>query len=193
MTKADKVTMSRIVLAPLFFILYSYSILPPIPTIALLWLLFAVIEASDFVDGKIARASNEVSDFGKLFDPFADVLARLTYFSCFAFSGIMPLLSFIIVIYREFSINFLRMMLAFKGIAMGARPGGKLKAGLYMVSGMLALLEASLERLAIFSSLLPALKIIVFIVFCIAGVLSVISFIDYLVQFKRLTSKTTNR
>lgn len=193
MTKADKVTMSRIVLAPLFFILYSYPILTPIPTVALLWLLFAVIEASDFVDGKIARSSNEVSDFGKLFDPFADVLARLTYFSCFAFSGIMPLWIFIIVIYREFSINFLRMMLAFKGIAMGARPGGKLKAGLYMVSGMLALLEASLERLAIFSSLLPALKIIVFIVFCTAGVLSVISFIDYLVQFKRLTSKTTSR
>jgi len=193
MTKADKVTLSRIVLAPLFFILYSYSILPPILTVALLWLLFVVIEASDFVDGKIARSSNEVSDFGKLFDPFADVLARLTYFSCFAFSGIMPLWIFIIILYREFSINFLRMMLAFKGIAMGARPGGKLKAGLYMVSGTLALLEASLERLAIFTSLLPALKIIVFIVFCIAGVLSVISFIDYLVQFKRLTSKATNR
>lgn len=193
MTKADKVTMSRIVLAPLFFILYSYPILAPIPTLFLLWALFAVIEISDFVDGKVARSSNEVSDFGKLFDPFADVLARLTYFACFAFSGIMPLWIFVIVIYREFSINFLRMMLAFKGIAMGARPGGKLKAGLYMVSGMLALLEASLERLAIFSSFLPALKIVVFAAFCIAGLLSVISFVDYLVQFKRLTSKTTNR
>lgn len=193
MTKADKVTMSRIVLAPLFFILYSYPILSPIPTAVLLWTLFAVIEASDFVDGRVARSSKEVSDFGKLFDPFADVLARLTYFACFAFSGIMPLWIFIVVLYREFSINFLRMMLAFRGIAMGARPGGKLKAGIYMVSGMLALLQASLERLTIFSGILPTLKIIVFIAFCVAGVLSVISFVDYLVQFKRLTSNATNR
>ena len=193
MTKADKVTMSRIVLAPLFFILYSYPILSPIPAVALLWLLFAVIEASDLVDGRIARSSNEVSDFGKLFDPFADVLARLTYFACFAFSGIMPLWIFVIILYREFSINFLRMMLAFKGIAMGARPGGKLKAGLYMVSGMLALLVVSLERLAIFSSAVPALKIIVFIAFCAAGVLALVSFIDYLLQYRRLMSKSSNQ
>ncbi|MCE1196763.1 CDP-diacylglycerol--glycerol-3-phosphate 3-phosphatidyltransferase [bacterium] len=193
MTKADKVTMSRIALAPLFFILYSYPILSAVPTVLLLWILFAVIEVSDFVDGKIARSSNEVSDFGKLFDPFADVLARLTYFACFAFSGIMPLWIFVIILYREFSINFLRMMLAFKGIAMGARPGGKLKAGLYMVSGMLALLVASLERLAILSSLVPALKIIVFAAFCAAGLLALVSFVDYLLQYRRLISKSSNQ
>ena len=189
MTTADKVTLSRILLAPLFFILYRYPIFPALPTAILLWLLFGVIEISDFVDGKIARSSSAVSDFGKLFDPFADVIARVTYFVCFAFSGIMPLWIFLIILYREFGILFLRMMLSFKGIAMGARPGGKLKAGLYMISGILSLLFVSIERLSLFASTLPTLKIIVLVAFMAAGALSVASFIDYLIQFRKLMAQ----
>lgn len=188
MTMADKVTLSRIILAPLFFILYRYPLLPALPTIILLWILFWIIEISDLVDGKVARSSKQVSDFGKLFDPFADVLARITYFTCFAFSGIMPLWVFLIILYREFSISFLRMILSSKGIAMGARPGGKLKAGLYMTSGMLALLLVSLERLSILADFIPALKVIVLAAFIIAGLLSILSFIDYLAQYRKLTA-----
>lgn len=190
MTTADKVTLSRIILAPLFFILYRYAIFPALPTAILLWLLFWVIEISDFVDGKIARSSSAVSDFGKLFDPFADVIARVTYFVCFAFSGIMPLWIFLIILYREFGILFLRMMLSFKGIAMGARPGGKLKAGLYMVSGILSLLLVSLERLSLFALALPTLKVIVLVAFIAAGTSSVASFIDYLIQFRKLMAQS---
>ncbi|HWR11894.1 MAG TPA: CDP-diacylglycerol--glycerol-3-phosphate 3-phosphatidyltransferase [Rectinemataceae bacterium] len=190
MTKADKVTLSRIILAPLFFILYRYPLLPSLPTIILLWILFGLMEISDFVDGKIARASNEVSNFGKLFDPFADVLARITYFICFAFSGVMPLWVFLIILYREYSISFLRMMLSSKGIAMGARPGGKLKAGLYMTSGMLALFLVSFERLSILAKLIPALKIIVLAAFIGAGLLSILSFIDYLIQYRKLMGQS---
>lgn len=186
MTKADKVTLSRVFLAPLFFILYRYPIFQPLPTIILLWILFWTIEISDLVDGKIARSSSEVSDFGKLFDPFADVLARITYFVCFAYSGIMPLWIFLLILYRELGILFLRMLLSLKGIAMGARPGGKLKAGLYMVSGMLALLLASFERLSVATSLMPALRTIVLVAFIAAVTTSIVSFIDYLLQYRKL-------
>lgn len=188
MSPADKVTLSRVFLAPVFFILYRYPLLKPLPTVILLCLLFAIIELSDLVDGQIARSSNMVSDFGKLFDPFADVLARVTYFICFAFDGIMPLWIFLIILYREFSILFLRMMLSGRGIAMGARPGGKLKAGLYMVSGLFALLYSSLQRLGLAVSLQSPLKIFVLVAFVAAATLSVLSFADYLVQFKKLTS-----
>lgn len=188
MTKADKITLSRIVLAPLFFIIYEYPFFSPQISIILLWLLFWIMEISDFVDGKVARSSGEVSSFGKLFDPFADVLARVTYFVCFAFSGIMPLWVLLIILYREFGILFLRMMLAFKGIAMGARPGGKLKAGLYMVSGLLSLVFLTMERFSLVPSFLPALQTILLVVYIAAGLVSLASFVDYLVQFKKLTS-----
>lgn len=189
MTKADKVTLSRIILAPLFFILYMYPIFPALAEIILLWLVFWGIEISDFVDGRVARSGQGESDFGKLFDPFADVLARVTYFTCFAFDGIMPLWVFLIILYREFGILFLRMMLSFKGIALGARPGGKLKAGLYMVSGLLSLALVSFDRLAFASALLPTLHTVVFALYIAAGLLSVASFIDYLVQYKKLSKR----
>jgi CDP-diacylglycerol--glycerol-3-phosphate 3-phosphatidyltransferase len=187
MTKADKVTLSRILLAPLFFLLYRYSILPPIPTLVSLWILFAVIEISDLVDGKVARSTNEVSSFGKLFDPFADVLARMTYFVCFAFDGIMPLWVFLIILYREFGILFLRNLLSLRGIVMGARPGGKLKAGLYMVSGMISLALVSLIRLGYSGGIMPVFEVVVLATFILAGFLSVASFIDYIIQYKKLT------
>jgi CDP-diacylglycerol--glycerol-3-phosphate 3-phosphatidyltransferase len=192
MSNADKVTLSRIFLAPIFFIFYRYPLLGPLPTVLLLWLLFVVIEVSDLVDGRLARSSNMVSDFGKLFDPFADVLARVTYFICFAFDGIMPLWIFLIILYREFSILFLRMMLSGRGIAMGARPGGKLKAGLYMISGLSALLYSSLQRLSLAAPLHDPLKILVVIVFVAAAILSVLSFADYLIQYKKLISAANN-
>lgn len=188
MTKADKITMSRILLAPIFFIIYIYHIFPALPTVVLLWLLFIVMEVSDLLDGQVARAEKKVSDFGKLFDPFADVLARTTYFLCFAWSAIMPLWILLIILYREFSILFLRMLLSSKGIAMGARPGGKLKAGIYMVSGTLALFHVSLEMLSLSFPWANALSLTVQVGFIAAAVLSVASFIDYLVQFRKLMS-----
>ncbi|TXT42190.1 MAG: CDP-diacylglycerol--glycerol-3-phosphate 3-phosphatidyltransferase [Spirochaetes bacterium] len=181
--------MSRLFLAPVFFFLYIYPILPTLATMILLWILFAAIEISDLVDGRVARSSNEVSSFGKLFDPFADVLARITYFVCFAAEGIMPLWILLIILYREFSIQFLRNLLSLKSIAMGARPGGKLKAGLYMVSGLLSLAYVSVTRMQLGLSFLPALHILVQVSYGLAVLLSVVSFLDYLNQYNKLTAK----
>lgn len=188
MTTADKVTLSRILLAPLFFIIYRLRGSALVPGIVLLWILFWVMEISDYVDGRIARASSEVSDFGKLFDPFADVMARVTYFVCFAFEGIMPLWVFLIILYREFGILFLRMLLSFKGIAMGARPGGKLKAGLYMVSGLLALLYISLDLFPSLQNFSGIMYVVVQVSFFAAGFVSLASFVDYLIQYRKLTT-----
>lgn len=128
-----------------------------------------------------------MSDFGKLFDPFADVMARVTYFVCFAFEGIMPLWVFLIILYREFGILFLRMLLSFKGVAMGARPGGKLKAGLYMVSGLLALLLITLDLFPSLQNLSGILYDVVQVSFFAAGFVSLASFVDYLIQYRKLT------
>ena len=188
MTNADKVTLCRIILAPCFFVLYRNSPFGVLPTIVLLWVLFGVIEISDFVDGRVARAELKVSSFGKLFDPFADVVARMTYFVCFALDGVMPPIILILLLYREFGMLFLRMMLGLKGIALGARPGGKVKSAFYMVSGLLSLLLVSIARLDWWHYLIPVLKLLVLLAYISAGLLAVISFIDYLFQYKKLTA-----
>ncbi len=59
-------TISRIVLAPVFFILFIYNYY----YLALACFCFASI--TDFLDGFLARKFNIVSKFGQLYDPLAD-------------------------------------------------------------------------------------------------------------------------
>lgn len=192
MNLANVLTASRLVLAPVFFAVFMWGEaagLGPAAVSAVLIGLFACIELSDLLDGMAARSSGSVSAFGKLFDPFADVVARVTYFVCFAQAGVMPLWMLLVVLNREFGILFLRMLLAERGVAMGARPGGKAKAVLYMVSGALSLLYL---RLPSFGFALPswsAAAVIAAYAFAVA--LSVVSFVDYVVQFRKVMSKTT--
>jgi CDP-diacylglycerol---glycerol-3-phosphate 3-phosphatidyltransferase len=191
MTTADKLTASRLVLAPVFFAAYrSGATLAPIPYVAILWGLFLVIEVTDLFDGFAARSAGTVSDFGKLFDPYADVFARLTYFVCFALAGIMPAWAFIVILYRELSINFLRMLLAQRGVAMGARSGGKLKSATYMVAGAASLILVSFLRLGLFSAVRAPLAVAIYALYSLAAALAVFSFIDYFVQFRKIVSRS---
>jgi CDP-diacylglycerol--glycerol-3-phosphate 3-phosphatidyltransferase len=190
MNLADRITASRILLSPLFFAAFMWGGslgVDPLVRIGILWILFWVIELSDLLDGKVARSQKTVSSFGKLFDPFADVVARITYFVCFAHAGIMPLWILLVILYREFSILFLRMLLAERGIAMGARPGGKAKAVIYMVSGSASLLLFSLELGGWLPSLAGALGFLVLGLYLLAAILSIGSFIDYAIQYRKLT------
>jgi phosphatidylglycerophosphate synthase len=79
-TLADKVTLARLGLMPL--IVASYLLLPMEYHLCF-WaagLLCAVAEYTDLMDGRIARRRGEVSDFGKLADPFCDVFYRIGVF-----------------------------------------------------------------------------------------------------------------
>jgi CDP-diacylglycerol---glycerol-3-phosphate 3-phosphatidyltransferase len=183
MSLANKITLSRIILAPVFFIIF---LLPgkEVWTVPVLWLIFIVSELSDMFDGLAARKQNEVSDFGKLFDPFADTFMQLTCFFCFVVDGIFPAFLFLLVIYREFSILFIRNLMLKKGITLGARMSGKVKTVFYIFAGGLALLADSFHRLSFLENLLPTFKIAILVIFIISVIISIISFIDYLLIFR---------
>ena len=83
MTLADKFTLARLFFAPIVVVAY---LLLPLEYAIVFWavaVLGAIAELTDLFDGKIARARNEVSDFGKLADPFCDVFYRLAIFMVF--------------------------------------------------------------------------------------------------------------
>jgi CDP-diacylglycerol--glycerol-3-phosphate 3-phosphatidyltransferase len=203
MTLADKVTSIRIILAPVFFIIYlmprflESSAIIPLPAdasltpllkllwVIALWTLFIASEITDLLDGKIARSRNEVSGFGKLFDPFSDTLVRITYFLCFVIDGVLPSFLLLIVLYREFSIQFLRNLMLKKGIVQGARSGGKIKAVTYMLAGAIALLAVSVDTLKLGAGLVSVLRTTSVAVFFISVVLAVISFFDYLNVYRK--------
>ena len=183
MSLANKITFSRIILAPVFFIIF---LLPNKEawTVPVLWFIFIISELSDMFDGIAARKQNEVSDFGKLFDPFADTFMQLTCFFCFVVDGIFPAVLFLLVIYREFSILFIRNLMLKKGITLGARMAGKVKTVFYILAEGAALLTDSFHRLSFFKDLIPTFKIITLIIFIISVIISIVSFIDYLLIFK---------
>lgn len=80
LTLADRITLARLGLMPLAVASYLYL---PIDHCLCFWFcgwICAFAEITDYLDGKIARARGEVSDFGKLADPFCDVIYRMGIF-----------------------------------------------------------------------------------------------------------------
>ena len=188
---ADKVTASRLVLAPVFFVIYlSHRFFPSVFaaslwTVPVLWGIFVLSELTDLLDGMIARKRGEVSDFGKFFDPFADTLTQLTYFFCFAIDGLLPPVLFLAVLYREFSILFIRNLMLKKGIAMGARMGGKIKTVTYVLAGGIALLASSVQRLGMGAELYNTLAAAAAVVFGISVLIAIVSFFDYVSVYRK--------
>jgi len=134
MTTANKLTVTRLCLVPVFFIWYFIDRLvavPPVLYAVVLVLIYGVGELTDLLDGKVARKYGQVTDLGKVMDPFSDVMSHLTYFTCFLVSGLMPVAAFIVIVWREFSQSFLRMLLMGKGKPMAANIFGKAKTCLY--------------------------------------------------------------
>lgn len=77
MLLADRITLARLGLAPLGAAAY---LLLPVEGQVCFWVagwLCGAAEFTDWLDGRVARARGEVSDFGKLADPFCDVFYRM--------------------------------------------------------------------------------------------------------------------
>lgn len=186
--------MVRIIAAPVTFVLYFIPIwlhaengsLVSIITTCLLIPFLAFAEFTDYLDGHYARKNNEVSDFGKMFDPFADVFLHLSLFACLAYSGYCPVPVLVLVIYREFAQNFLRMVAAKKGTAIAARKGGKLKTVFYIVSILGSVFIESLIRTGLaekWSLNLQGASVTLLCFFIACVVFSYVSFFDYLRNF----------
>ena len=136
--------------------------------------LFIIGCLTDFLDGKIARKRNLVTDFGKFIDPVADKLLVLTTLIMLIKPGLMPAWIVIIILCRELAVDGLRMVAVTKGQVIAAGPLGKWKTACQMVliSAILIL------NLGVFDAWpLTVLAIIVV-------ALTLISAVDYFVRNK---------
>ncbi len=189
MNLANSITSVRLVLSPVFFVVaylpwwagYQFAL----PATVILWILFVIIEASDLFDGIVARRQGIVSDVGKVLDPFADVVGHLTFFLVFAAFNVIPIWMFLLLMYREIGIIFLRLLMIRDGIALAARRGGKIKTALYALGSVLGLLMLGHIRLGNLHALMPQLPWITMGVFVAAILLSWGSFIDYLIVVQK--------
>lgn len=133
MNLPNKLTLLRVFLIP-FFLLFMYIDIPYHYLLALL--IFTAASITDALDGKIARARNLVTNFGKFLDPLADKVLVISALAVFVEipeikMGAIP---FIIICAREFMVSGLRLLAADSGIVVAAGIWGKLKTAFTMVA-----------------------------------------------------------
>jgi CDP-diacylglycerol--glycerol-3-phosphate 3-phosphatidyltransferase len=104
----------------------------------ILLFLLTLSELSDFFDGFFARKWDQVTELGKILDPMADSIARISVFLTFTQGFIkLPLLLVFVFLYRDSIISTLRTVCALRGVALAARISGKVKAVIQAIAAFL--------------------------------------------------------
>jgi CDP-diacylglycerol--glycerol-3-phosphate 3-phosphatidyltransferase len=191
MNIANMITISRVLIAPFF----AYAFMHGYSTgnIFYIWgaVLFAgLIEISDMLDGTVARARKEVTDFGKVCDPIADSVSRQTVFLSFLMVGIIPLWLYLIFFYRDAFMQLLRIICASSGVVLAARKSGKLKAVLQGIATFGVLLVVLLKFYS--PSVLPDSFLgfhLGFWVMLFPAIYTLLSVIDYVIPNRQLIVK----
>ncbi|AWG43073.1 CDP-diacylglycerol--glycerol-3-phosphate 3-phosphatidyltransferase [Candidatus Borreliella tachyglossi] len=190
----NRITFFRIILSfIILFILFLEDFWNPYLFLSLIWFLIIFNELTDILDGYIARKYGLISSIGKVLDPYADVLQHLTYFVFFFAKGITPYYFFVIFVYREISIGFLRNLIMQFNVVQPAKFSGKLKSLFYAIATFASLFLYTLDKLKVtllldrfMSSILNlnfTFSFVVGMIYAISASLTIISFIDYIVIF----------
>lgn len=145
-TTANKITMLRMLLIPVFLVLaycgHLYTALA----------VYIIACLSDVADGYIARHYNQVSNFGKFMDPLADKMLVLSAMCFFIENGQMPGWCVALVLLREFAVSGLRLLAVEQGRVIAAAWSGKVKTGCTMVGLSAMLLFSEVELVNIIST-----------------------------------------
>ena len=127
-TTANKITVLRIILIPVFLILaygeHRFAAL----------IVYLIACFSDFADGYFARHYNQITNFGKFMDPLADKMLVLAAMCWFIEKGQMPGWIVAVVLFREFAVSGLRLIAVEQNRVIAAAWSGKIKTATTMVA-----------------------------------------------------------
>jgi CDP-diacylglycerol--glycerol-3-phosphate 3-phosphatidyltransferase len=146
---ASQLTVSRIVLTPIFIWVFFYDSDLVYHNNNLIFKSLALIMVvtfmvTDFLDGYLARKWGEVSTLGKYLDPFSDKISNMTIFLCFMASDYANIWMVALIYFREASVETLRTLAASQNIIMPARQSGKWKTAIQGV-GIVIILAGALN------------------------------------------------
>ena len=130
MNTANKLTILRIILIPVFLIVLYWGF-PGANWVALA--IFIIASLTDFADGYIARHYDQVTDFGKFMDPLADKMLVMAAMCWFVQNGEMWGWVLALVLLREFAVSGMRLVAVEQGKVIAAAWSGKIKTASTMV------------------------------------------------------------
>lgn len=181
MNTPNKLTLARIIATPVFMA----TLLIDFPYhYAVSLVLFILASLTDMIDGKMARKYNLVTDFGKFLDPLADKMLTTAAYLGFIYvfrnnarCCILVTIVTFIVLFREFMVSSIRLVtVSSGGKVIAANIWGKAKTMSQMVGLVAALFFYALSEFVKLPNALSAvLDYIIIALFCLSGVLCVIS------------------
>lgn len=177
MNLPNKLTVLRIIMVP-FFVLFMLTDLGGAANKWIALVLFCVASLTDMLDGKIARARNLVTNFGKFMDPLADKLLVCSAMICLIPLGKLDAWIVIVIIAREFIISGFRLVASDSGIVIAASYWGKFKTVSQMF--MIILLIADLGGV---------FDVIGTVLIWVSLILTVVSLIDYVAKNKEVLTQ----
>ena len=135
-------TMLRIILIPVFVAVF-FSTPHDRDKIAAL-VIFAAASITDMFDGMLARKLNQITDFGKLFDPLADKVMVVTAMVCQALIGVFPWIAIIIVAVKELIMMLGGIFMLSKNVVVYSNYVGKTAQVFFIASLLLSFFHPSL-------------------------------------------------
>lgn len=95
---------------------------------------FIALMITDKLDGDIARARGQITDFGRIADPIADKALMITALVTLNITGALAVWITVVIVVRELGITIWRMVLLRRGKVVPASKGGKIKTTLQAVA-----------------------------------------------------------
>lgn len=174
MNLANKLTVFRIILVPVFMVLLlkEYYIAAAV--------VFILASITDALDGYIARSRNLITKLGKFLDPLADKILVTSALVCFVELGNIPAWMVVVIVAREYIVSILRAIAASEGKVIAASKWGKLKTIFQMLAIISFLLDTYLYRFIDFPMSLTLIWI--------ALILTIASGIDYVYKNRSVFS-----
>ena len=190
MNLANRLTLMRVVMVPLFVAFMLISALP----YNYLWALvvFAAASITDMLDGKIARKYNMITSFGKFLDPLADKILVAAALVCFVQLGWCSAWVTALILAREFVVSGVRLVAASseKKLVIPAGILGKLKTAMTMVAICVILFMWILVQFGAISPVTFPVQLISDILMYIAAALTAASGVKYLYDYREFIDPT---
>ncbi len=189
------ISFARIIMVPIFAVLFLND--------EIVWSVFVLFLSgfSDFIDGKIARKFNQISELGKMLDPVADKLTQMTIavllylrFNA-AEDGLVKTFSwiFLVFIIKEF------VMVAFGVfmVAIGLKPSAAEiygKAATFAFYAVMLLLFAFAPDVGAFTNIWVIPETLLVILVALTAILCIVAFVSYLpTTYKQFKEKYFNK
>ena len=191
MNLANKLTIMRIILIPLFLVFILVKDIPYGSLIALL--IFVLASITDKVDGYIARSRNQITNFGKFMDPLADKMLVISALIALVECGLIPSWMVIVIIAREFAISGLRMLAASEGLIVAASWWGKIKTVIQIAATMALLLRLNYEQIGFVKEFFESNAVLIGFInyvpmtlMVLSVIATVVSGIDYFIKNRKV-------